>query len=80
MEGTQYLTKEDVLKRAQEAIGIPMRDIDRTGRIATGKGAIGNILEEAKSNTVYADPPRAAGKRALGLQYDRLYDRTRQVF
>jgi len=47
MEGTQYLTKEDVLKRAQEAIGIPMRDIDRTGRIATGKGAIGNILEES---------------------------------
>ena len=47
MEGTLYLAKESVLKRAQEAIGIPMRDIDRTGRVATGKGAIGNILEES---------------------------------
>ena len=30
MEGTQYCTKEAVLKRAQEAIGIPLRDIDKT--------------------------------------------------
>lgn len=47
MEGTQYLTKEAVLKRAQEVIGIPLRLIDKTGRLATGKGAIGNVLEES---------------------------------
>ena len=47
MEGTIYNTKEAVLRRAQEAIGIPMRDIDKTGRIKTGKGAIGTVLEES---------------------------------
>lgn len=47
MEGTKYRTKEDVLKRAQEVIGIPMREIDKTGRLATGKGAIGTVLEES---------------------------------
>jgi len=47
VEGTKYRTKEDVLKRAQEAIGIPMREIDKTGRLATGKGAIGTVLEES---------------------------------
>ena len=47
MEGTIYKTKEEVLRRAQEAIGIPMRDIDKTGRIQTGKGAIGTVLEES---------------------------------
>ncbi len=47
MEGTHYRTKEDVLRRAQEAIGIPMGEIDKTGRITTGKGAIGTVLEES---------------------------------
>lgn len=47
MEGTVYDTKEAVLRRAQEAIGIPMRNIDKTGRINTGKGAIGTVLEES---------------------------------
>ena len=47
MEGTQYTTKEDVLKRAKEAKGIPLRDIDTTGRLATGKGAIGTVIEES---------------------------------
>ena len=47
VEGTQYLTKEAVLKRAQEAVGIPLRQIDTTGRLATGKGAIGTVLEES---------------------------------
>ena len=47
MEGTEYKTKEDVLKRAQEAIGIPLKDIDKTGRLKTGKGAIGTVLEES---------------------------------
>ena len=47
MEGTQYTTKKDVLKRAKEAKGIPLRDIDTTGRLATGKGAIGTVIEES---------------------------------
>lgn len=47
MEGTDYKTKEDVLKRAQEAVGIPLKDIDQTGRLNTGKGAIGTVLEES---------------------------------
>lgn len=47
MEGTQYTTKEAILKRAQEIKGIPLRDIDTTGRLATGKGAIGTVIEES---------------------------------
>lgn len=47
MEGTKYTTPEAVLKRAQEAIGIPFKDIDKSGRLSTGKGAIGNIIEES---------------------------------
>lgn len=47
MEGTSYVTKEAILKRAQEAIGVPLREIDATGRLSTGKGAIGNVLEES---------------------------------
>ncbi len=47
MEGTDYTTKEKVLKRAQEAIGIPLKEIDSTGRLRTGKGAIGTVLEES---------------------------------
>lgn len=47
MEGSKYTTKEAVLRRAQEAIGIPMSEIDKTGRISTGKGAIGTVIEES---------------------------------
>lgn len=47
MENTQYKTKESVLKRGQEAIGIPLGKIDQTGRLETGKGAIGTVLEES---------------------------------
>lgn len=43
----EYRTKESVLKRAQEAIGIPLGIIDQTGRLRTGKGAIGTVLEES---------------------------------
>ena len=37
MEGTKYTTKEEVLKRAQEVIGIPLKEVDKTGRLSTGK-------------------------------------------
>lgn len=47
MEGTEFKTKEEVLKRAQEAVGIPLGEIDKTGRLSTGKGAIGTVLEES---------------------------------
>lgn len=47
LEGTEYKTKEAILKKAQEAIGIPMSQIDKTGRIYTGKGAIGTVIEES---------------------------------
>lgn len=47
MEGTKYITKEEILKRAQEAINIPLKDIDKTGRLSTGKGAVGSIIEES---------------------------------
>lgn len=46
MEGTIYKTKEAVLKRGQEAIGVPFREMDASGRLSTGKGAIGNVIEE----------------------------------
>lgn len=47
MEGSEYKTKEAVLRRAQEAIGIPLSAIDKTGRISTGKGAVGTVIEES---------------------------------
>ena len=47
MEGTQYVTRESILQRAQEIKGIPLRDVDKTGRLATGKGAIGTVIEES---------------------------------
>lgn len=47
MEGTKYTTKEEVLKRAQEVIGIPLKKVDKTGRLSTGKGAIGTVIEES---------------------------------
>lgn len=47
MEGTEYTTKEAILRKARQAIGIPLRNIDATGRLATGKGAIGTVIEES---------------------------------
>lgn len=47
MEGTRYTTKQAVLRRGQEAVGIPLREIDRHGRLATGKGAVGHVIEES---------------------------------
>lgn len=47
MEGTVYTTKESVLRKAQEVIGIPLGLIDKTGKLTTGKGAIGHVIEES---------------------------------
>ena len=47
MEGSAYKTKASVLKRAREAIGKPLKEVDKTGRLETGKGAIGTVIEES---------------------------------
>ena len=47
MKDSEYKTAYEILKRAQEAVGIPMRNIDLTGRLSTGKGAIGTVIEES---------------------------------
>ena len=47
MRGTPYTTKEAILKRAQEIRGIPLYRVDKTGRLETGKGAIGIVIEES---------------------------------
>ena len=47
MEGTIYQTPAAVLRRGQEAIGIPFREMDKTGRLRSGKGAVGNVVEES---------------------------------
>lgn len=47
MEGTIYRTKEEVLRRALEIKGIPLKEIDTTGRLTTGKGAVGTVIEES---------------------------------
>lgn len=47
MEQRTYKTKQEVLIRGQEAIGKTLGEIDKTGRIATGKGAVGTVIEES---------------------------------
>ena len=37
MEQRKYKTKQEVLIRGQEAVGKTLGEIDKTGRIATGK-------------------------------------------
>ncbi|NLJ19188.1 Sau3AI family type II restriction endonuclease, partial [Globicatella sulfidifaciens] len=41
------MTYEELRNRAYEIIGIPLAEIDRTGRLATGKGAVGTVVEES---------------------------------
>lgn len=47
MTDDHYATPEKILERARGAIGKKIKDIDRTGRLSTGKGAIGTIIEES---------------------------------
>ena len=47
MDNRQYLTKDSVLERGREIIGIPLRDIDSIGRLGSSKGDIGNLVEES---------------------------------
>lgn len=47
MKEEKYKDKADILAKAREVIGIPLRRIDKTNRLSTGKGAIGSVLEES---------------------------------
>ena len=38
-----------ILKREKEVIGIPLKLIDKTGRLKTGKRAVGTTIEENRS-------------------------------
>ena len=72
VEGTQYVTKESILRRAQEIKGIPLRDVDKTGRLATGKGAIGS-WRRTESYALSAWEKRDSCQGTAGLQYHQLY-------
>lgn len=58
MSEQKFKTKADILERAHQIIGVPLKDIDKTGRLSIGKGAIGSIIEESlfgyKINSVSA--------------------------
>ena len=43
----EYKTKEAILARGREAIGVSIGDMDKTYRLQTGKGAVGNVVQEA---------------------------------
>lgn len=47
MEQRKYKTKAEVLARGQEAVGKTLGEIDKTGRIATGKGAMVPLWRKA---------------------------------
>jgi DNA mismatch repair protein MutH len=47
MEHRSYKTKEEVLTRGREAIGVPFRYMDQTSRLEIGKGAVGSVVEES---------------------------------
>ena len=46
MNKREYLTQEQVLERGLEAVGKSLKEMDTTGRIDIGKGAVGSIIEE----------------------------------
>lgn len=46
MDDYKYLTKEEVLHRGQDMIGIPFGDIDKTNRLKGNKGGVGQMVEE----------------------------------
>ena len=43
----KYKTKEEVLSRGREAIGMTFREMDQTHRLGIGKGAVGSVVEES---------------------------------
>ena len=63
VEGTQYVTKESILRRAQEIKGIPLRDVDKTGRLATGKVLSELLSKRAGSATRLTPSPSQTSRR-----------------
>ncbi|MCL2360529.1 MAG: restriction endonuclease [Defluviitaleaceae bacterium] len=47
MDSFQLTTKIAVFTHGRKAIGIPLGVIDKTGRLKTGKGAVGTMIEES---------------------------------
>jgi len=47
MDDRKYKTKEEILSRGREAIGLSFRDIDQTFKLGIGKGAVGSVVEES---------------------------------
>ena len=47
MTDAKYGTAEEILAKAKTAEGKKFRDIDHHGRLAKGKGSIGNVIEES---------------------------------
>ena len=54
----QYSTKKDILERAQQLIGIQFKDIDTKGILSSGKGAVGNLIQECWFNIPVNSDPR----------------------
>lgn len=75
MSERAYKTKEEVLARGKAAIGIPLKEIDKNGRISIGKGAIGSVLEESwfgyKINSESAPDFAEAGVELKATPYIR---------
>lgn len=44
---SKYDTKEEVFERGAESVGKNFMEIDKTGRLSAGKGAIGQLVEES---------------------------------
>ena len=68
MEGTEYRTKEEVLKRAQEARGIPLKDIDKTG---SGRGDIVRREYDKLVLTAFIRGDRHISRVQLGIFIDK---------
>ncbi len=54
----QYSTKREILERAQQLIGIQFKDIDTKGILSSGKGAVGNLIQECWFNIPVNSDPR----------------------
>ena len=50
MISKKYATQEEILLKAEASIGIPLKYIDKTGRLKTGKGAIGTVMRNPGSD------------------------------
>ncbi|NRZ93020.1 MutH/Sau3AI family endonuclease [Clostridium beijerinckii] len=60
-----YRTKEEVLARGREAIGVPFKDIDKSNKLKEVKGGAGKMIEEdwfgIKNNNMAAPDFAEAG-------------------